>query len=164
MEKDDPGPRPIGGVSDISSDPLRKLFLDWTNKKGSHRFPSYGAIDILDHFKQAGSWIIMDVVDDGQDYLIRLLGSELVSLVDFDPTGLTFSQAQRQSDQVSLLTNSRLIYDRVVSEQQPIHDGPVKTTHTDKSFIVMESISLPLGPAEGPVTQIVGAVHMKMPD
>lgn len=75
----------------VGAPPLRALLDYWTALRESGRLPSAGRIDPLGMRGALGYVMLVDVVDEGQDFRYRLYGSSLASVSELDMTGQLLS-------------------------------------------------------------------------
>ena len=215
MNKNNTEPRLVRNIADITSPSLRALYLDWDAKRGDNHLPPIGAVDLLDHVEHAPHWMILDVVNDGTEYIFRYAGSELVERIDIEPTGLKRGTAKfPHTDSIDLLdyaeaasrwsildvvnggeyfdvrmcgtqivnmigmdlTGQRIsgdlselpgiaiqnrmgtMFRTVIDTSKPIVFGPKTSSVKDKEFLTFNSICLPFSDDGETVTSIIHAL------
>jgi hypothetical protein len=101
----------------VESPLLVALYDAWQEMRGSRPFPSRRDIDPIRLKFILGRLILVDVIDDGADFRVRLHGSDLANRVGFDMTGQLLS-AHPQSDYRKAVAER---FQNVIADRLPHH-------------------------------------------
>lgn len=149
------GYRVVADPSTIEEPLLHAVREYWRSKRGDRRMPARADLDVLELRPFMGSMFLFDVLDQGQDFRFRLIGTHLVERFGRDSTGKTFSEAYAGTDQVTA-NWLRGVYERVVAEAVPIWSR-APLAQVDRDFVVSAAIHLPLSADGRTVNMVFGA-------
>ncbi len=103
---------------------------------------------------------IHEVINDGQSFKVRLVGTALVAAVGRDFTGATFSSA----DTALLVRRLLAALQPVARYKRPIRTSAPRTAAKKISFLSAENLWLPLSEDGSAVTQILGCSIFSEPE
>jgi hypothetical protein len=143
-----PHPTVFVPVDKVENPELKKLLDYWKEKRGLRTMPSRADVSPHDLKSALKTLQLFDVIDSGEDFHVRIMGSTVSGTYDFDPNGHRVSE--HAGSQEGLLR----VLQRLVREQIPlicrfhrvVNEG--LTVHSTSLF-------LPLG-EDGTITQILG--------
>lgn len=143
-----PHPTVFVPVDKVENPELKKLLDYWKEKRGSRAMPSRGDVSPQDLRSALKTLQLFDVIDDGEDFYVRVMGAAVSGTFDFNPNGHRLSEHSGSQDGL-LRVLQRLVreqiplicrFHRVVSEGLTVHST---------------ALLLPLG-EDGQITQILG--------
>src|SRR4051794_25164739 len=70
---------------------LRALYQYWTDKRGARRFPSRRQMDVLEMQPWLGHLVLLDILEGGRDFHVRIHGTVAASRVGEDMTKRSLS-------------------------------------------------------------------------
>jgi len=109
-------------------------------------------LQLKDLPKLAPYLAILGVLDEGKDFVIRLTGTRLVSeFLGADPTGLMLSQALPDDDYGK---RSWRIVTQAFTTKRPVLNQPGRTRFREKSYLRLETVTVPLVDGAGQVTKL----------
>jgi hypothetical protein len=92
----DPLPDSDAFLAEIQDERLRRLYLYWTEKRGTRRYPARRDIDPLDFAYVLGYIMLIDVTHDPLRFRFRLYGSALLDRTNaVDMTGKDLEEHAR---------------------------------------------------------------------
>lgn len=94
---------------------------------------------------------IFDVLYDPRDYVLRLLGTNLVAVLGRDYTGAHFDEMYQGATAATL----REQYDWVVDHKEPVYDR-LDASWMEKDYISYERLLLPLSSEGDKVDKLLG--------
>jgi hypothetical protein len=141
-----PSPSPAGGRSDLSvrerslSDAkIRKIYDYWLKKRSGGALPARRDIDPVDVYDCLSMLMILDVVDDGRDFRIRLAGSEVEDAHDRPLKGVMVSDMGQGPEMTALLDRFRFV---VTSREPDFRSSTLALV--GRAFIEFDRVALPL--------------------
>lgn len=152
------GARIVDDPDRISHPHLRELYDLWIAHEGN-TFPPPAIFDEIEFSDFAQSWVWWDVLDGGEDFQLRFVGTEVDMLVGRQSTGLKLSQlgpviGQRPKERLAELLKF------VMASSEPILGGPRRTNIAGKEFVFTRSISLPTSTTGGTCDRILLAIFI----
>ncbi|WP_259782305.1 PAS domain-containing protein [Aestuariispira ectoiniformans] len=129
----------------------RELYSYWGEKKGDRRVPRRADIDPVDIPRLLPNIFIFDVIREPRDYVLRLLGTSLVSVLGKDFTGAAFDKMY-QGDTAKIL---RYQYDWIVDHWEPVYDR-LDAAWMSKDYIYYDRLLLPLSDTGERVDKLLG--------
>lgn len=154
------GIRLLQGVDDILTEEHRKLYGYWLSKKGSRNFPTPSDIDLLDFPREAKMWAIADVVNSGEDFQYRFVGTSIVELLEQEPTGGEFHTLVKTVDSGTFGTDLLKIYHLILNSRAPVINGPTYMPLPNKEPLKFNSLNLPLSHDGETISEILTSVLM----
>lgn len=122
--------------------------------------PKYSSVDLMDLYKVAPFLTIKDVIDGGQDFVIRYWGTELRRALGFEGTGMRISELQPEEMSRNLLVRYRRIYRSHVPESRRAQIEHL----AERRFVSYEVLHVPwLDPAGRDVAQIMTVYQFNIP-
>jgi hypothetical protein len=128
----------------IQSEPLRLGAAYWNRLRGERPWPSRDELSIRDMSRFAHYMSLVQVIDDGADFLHRIVGHAMVCAFSVPIQNRRFSEIA--VDAPKLIQNSFLIFRRVLETRAPVtlcqYAG-----HDIRQMVYMrgERVLLPLG-------------------
>ena len=147
----------IEGAGDIAAptDPIiAKIFRYWDGKRGGRRMPSRAAIDPVELRRLVPNTMLIDVVEPGDRYRIRLVGG---AISDFFGTNMA-EDWEGHRFAPDLIARMNKIMASVVANRVPHFRTGRARWHVDKSFRGFEACWLPLSPDDERVNKILGGI------
>lgn len=130
--------------ADVVSEPLsrsvRAFAEHWRSKCDAERLPSRLDIDIAELGPWIGRVIMMDVIDGGQDFRYRLVGTEIVDAVGRDLTGRLVSDVDYSGNRDGVLDTFR----RPLLVRGPVFRRGAVLWRVDRNWRRYESVHCPL--------------------
>ena len=133
---------------------LRRFYEIWQGKRDGTRLPKRADFDPLDLKEHLGRLFISERAPDGEDFIYRLIGTEIVEAVGTDATG------QRMGDVVGKPTDDLVMF--CAAERQPLrHHGYL--VWRKKSYMRFEAVMLPLADDGVTVDRLIGEMAFGRP-
>ncbi len=95
---------------------------------------------------------ILGAVAEGEDFVVRLVGTRLVEFLGADPTGLKLSQVPTNSE---FGQRSWHIAREVFRTKRPMLNQPGRTRMKSKDYLRLETVTYPLVDDAGQVNKVV---------
>lgn len=127
-------------VSDPRSRSVRAFADHWLSKCVNERLPSRRDIDIAELGPWLGRVLMMDVIDGGEDFRYRLIGTEIVDAVGRDLTGRLVSDVDYSGNRDGVLDTFR----RPLLVRGPVFRRGTMIWRVDRSWRHYESVHCPL--------------------
>lgn len=127
------------------------LYEYWRKMKGSRAAPARRDIQPTDFPALLPNIFIFDVEYEPRDYVLRLLGTQLVRGLGKDFTGAHFDEMY----QGGVAETLRRQYDWVVSRWEPVYDR-LDASWMDKDYIYYDRLLLPLSDTGERVDKLLG--------
>jgi|SRR5579863_7713155 len=146
------GPEILWSPSDNEIVPAQLRFLQryWKGRAADRRAPHFREIDAMEMKPALGFIVLMDVLDQGNDFHCRLFGSSVAAVSGFDMTGKRVREHKASSYIVSFFVAAyRAAYQRG-EPLYTIHRPPL-TVHTNAWHRLM----LPLHDDEGRIVRFL---------
>lgn len=160
----DPSPANPAGPPDVSvrervlSDvKIRKIYDYWLKKSGDGVLPARRDIDPVDVYDCLSMLMILEVVDGGRDFRIRLAGSEVEEAHDRPLKGLMVGELGAQ------MTPTLERFQSVVKTREPDFRSS-SLAAVGRSFIEFDRIALPLAEDGKTVTHLLCCYAQKLRD
>jgi hypothetical protein len=104
--------------------------------------------------------VILGAIENGADFLIRLVGTKLVAeFFGADPTGAMLSSVLGDDEYAR---RSRHIVDCAFRQQKPVLNQPGRTRWREKNYMLLETVTFPLIGADGAVAKIVSLYDYRL--
>jgi len=133
---------------------LRRFYDIWQGKCDGARLPKRADFDPLELKEHLGCLFISERAPDGEDFIYRLIGTEIVEAVGTDATG------QRMGDVVGNPTDELVMF--CAAERQPLrHHGYL--VWRKKSYMRFEAVMLPLADDGVSVDRLIGEMAFGRP-
>jgi hypothetical protein len=117
-------------------------------------------LELRDIARLAPYLTILGVIDDGKDFAIRLTGTRLAAeFLGGDPTGRRLSQILTDD---AFGQRSWHIIRAAYTAKRPMLNQPGRTRFKDKSYLSLETITLPLTDDAGHVVKIASLYDFKV--
>lgn len=124
-------------IDDLPGSKLKAVYQYWLDVKGDAEMPTRVDLNPKDMAKFLSNISLVDVEHDTGRYKFRLIGSDSVRAIGFDPTG-------RYLDEVELMEGHlKPRYDWLVKTRRP-YIVTDKLKWAEKSYLDFFSIGLPL--------------------
>lgn len=118
------------------------------------------ALELREMIKLAPYLTILGVVDDGRDFEIRLTGTRLVTeFLGTDPTGRSLSESLTDD---AFGKRSWHIVNTAYTTKRPVLNQPGRARFKDKSYLSLETITLPLTDDQDRVVKIASLYDFKI--
>jgi len=144
----------LQSAGQIAEPSLRLVYEYWLGKCEGGRAPGKGAIDVLDLAMFASKLILIDVIE-GDDFLFRLVGTDVAERFGIDPTGLCLSALPGDE----FVSTSTEMMKAVTRERQPYWHEPKSSVFPNREYLTYEYIVLPLADESGAISQILTAIE-----
>jgi hypothetical protein len=165
---DTPEPTQINLPSDVTIEfgprsftrfELAAIHNYWESKLRGRRMPSRADIVPAELKAELPHILLADVLEDGQDFRYRVLGTRLTRYFPERATGKTFTDALAPFG-AATVAGTISVYRSIVREREPVLiKGPGEYYHQDaKTF---EAVLMPLSDDELRVTMIFGAFEFE---
>jgi hypothetical protein len=116
-------------------------------------------LELRDIAKLAPYLTILGVVDDGRDFEIRLTGTRLAEFLGGDPTGRRVSESLKDD---AFGKRSWHIVSTTYANKRPMLNQPGRTRLKEKSYLSLETITLPLTDDQDRVVKIASLYDFKV--
>lgn len=137
------------------SDPITaEIFQYWNEKRGTRRMPGRGEIDPAELRGLVSNLMLLDVVEPGRLYRVRLVGGAIVDFAGFNITGEwaeTRMPPDAAAQMIAILTS-------VVARRAPRFRAGSAYWHLGKSYRHYEACFLPLSPDDDRVDKIMTGI------
>lgn len=143
---------PLGDASRLRGDATPALVAYWRDKRGPRPYPAWDDIELIDLWRVAANLSVNDVVDGGDDFLVRYWGSAVAEASAGDATGKSLKAFCRPNSDAGLVN-----FRRVVTDRAPVLSYRRFSFFEGREHVTWEAVHLPLGPDGGPVTQVISA-------
>ena len=127
------------------------LYRYWDSRRGLQPMPRRGDIDPVDMRAWLSRITLIEVANGGEHMRYRVVGTEVVGLRGFDPTGWSVEAAFPREDADRVLS----AYRDVISQKKPVFCHPAERTHQHRDPVVGVML-LPLSNDGETVDQILG--------
>ena len=122
-----------------------QLFEYWEMKRGDRSRPCWTDLDLMDIYRIAPYMTVKDVIDDGMEFINRFYGSGLTTILGFDNTGKSLSEAY-SSEAYDLIIN---VCRKAFNSLKPLQsNGPIVWAE-NKEYRNYSCLYLPLDSANG---------------
>lgn len=128
-----------------------ELFEYWQLKRAGRAVPARRDIDPTDIPSLLPNIFIFDVIHNPRDYVLRLLGTNLVSVLGRDFTGARFDEMY----QGNLARTLHHQYDWAVDHWQPVYSR-MDASWMKKDYIYYDRLLLPLSSTGETVDKLLG--------
>jgi hypothetical protein len=137
-------------ISQIETPELRLILAYWSRAAQGSRLPRWSDIDLAEIGHVAGYVILLDVVEEGQDFEYRIFGNIIAEVSEFDMTGKRLSMHKASAYIVEF---SLAVYRAALIRHQPVltEHRPTGTKYT----AAWQRVVLPLVDASGTVIRIL---------
>lgn len=138
--------------------PLTKLYDYWLSKSAGGQIPSRAQIDPLDVPDLLSIIFLIDVIEgpDGTEFRFRLVGSKIVEVVGWDPTGQSFTSFYDEDNLEQMIS----IYRGVAQSGEPFLNNST-APFSNKDYIRMVRLLLPLSEDGRRVDMILGCLFFE---
>lgn len=144
--------RALGDATPLRGRTTRALFDYWRNKRGERPYPAWDEVHLIDLWQVAPCLSVKDVIDGGSDFRARYWGTRLAEAVGADISGRSVGEIPG-IDIVRAFVNFR----GVANTGQPLLSYRRLAFIDQREHVDFEAVHLPLGPAGGPVAQVISA-------
>lgn len=128
----------------------RVLFDYWQAKRQGRPYPAGEDIELMDLWPIAANVGVLDVLDGGNDFFHRYWGTRLAEATGHDASGITMTEMFGASSDAATVN-----FRRVFETGTPLLSYRRLNFIEERDHVSFEAIYLPLGPAGGPVTQVI---------
>lgn len=137
-------------ASAMAARPLAALIEYWTALRENGGLPLAERIDPLEMRRALGYVMLVDVIENGEDFRYRLFGSAVASVSGFDMTGRRLSE---HAASAYLLEFSLALYRAALRRKEPVFSqyAPAGTKVTAE----WHRVALPLADPLGAVTRLL---------
>jgi hypothetical protein len=151
----DPADHVYFTVDSVTLPLQRKLLALWEERRGGHAMPARADISVRDMKDYLRHIHLYEVLNDGEDFLIRVVGTELTWAMGFDPTGKRLSEIPNAQMREGMLECVR----RVLDTAAPARFVSARGSFQFNSNKGVDRLMLPLGTG-GKITHVLGIVVM----
>lgn len=144
--------RQLDDATLIRGDTGRQLFDYWEGKRGERPFPQWSEINLMDLWPIAACLSVKDVIDGGEDFRNRYWGTRLTQMIGIEGSGKTSKELYGADYHPNFLN-----FRRVVDSERPVLSYRRLVFVDDRDHVTYEVVHVPLGPEDGPVSQIITA-------
>ena len=139
---------------------LAAIYNYWVSKLRGRRMPSRADIIPAELTPQLPQILLADVLEAGNDFRYRLVGTRLTRYFPMGATGKTFAEALAPFG-AATVEGTIAVYRSVVTQRQAaLIKGPGQYYHQDaKTF---EAVLMPLSEDDSHVTMILGAFEFEL--
>ncbi len=130
----------VTAASDIADERMRTLYERW---ESGGEMPSVLDFDPLEFFELAPYWSWIDVIDDGEEFVIRFMGSEIVNFMGKEATGMSLTEYSNVAGQRGA-GRLRELSRRAYSSRRPVLLGPRKSSVEGRGWMTVTILALPL--------------------
>lgn len=138
-----PAPSPVSDAARQErtlADPIiRKVYDYWAGKKSAGRLPSRREIDPVDIYDCLSWLMILEAVEGGRDFRIRLAGSQIEEAHDRPLKGLMVGDLGSGDELASVLERFRGV---MTTKTPNFHSGSLSMV--GRAFIEFDRVALPL--------------------
>jgi len=157
-EPDDTGTRPLHDAVDVGNEDLRHFFNIWRLKKAQGNFPHPHSIDLLDFTDQAPRWSIIDVLNQGEGFFVRMCGTETAKVIGADLTGHRLSANVSELPGTAFQNRIAGMFHMVIDTGGPVIFGPLESSLEGREHMILHSICLPFSEDGKTVSRIIHAL------
>jgi hypothetical protein len=138
------------------TDFIADLVSYWERKRQGRLAPRRADLDPADIPSHLPYFYIVDVVDDGADFLVRLAGTQIAASLPRDPTGKQLSEILR--DVPDALEDALQLLRTVLEEKRPGYSRGEVFWLRERSYRWFAAVRLPLSEDGATVNRIIGVV------
>lgn len=139
---------------------IRRMSEYWFSICDGKPMPQISDFDTI-KFPENTPWMaIVEVLDEGADFLFRLVGTKVARIFDGDLTGKRLSQGMRDHVEARL----SYIYGDVVNSQGPVWGGGRVGNVGGRRGFHSEACLLPLADESGNLVRIVHMIQLRADD
>lgn len=148
----------VGGIitdfdeADISWPGGRKLYRWWREERGERLFPTRQSFSPVIMSKFLPSMALHYVGDKAGEYIMKLLGSEIVQNIGFDPTG-------KPLESLGNVDTIKARHDWVLENKKPYLCNDIPMTWVHKEYKTYSALTLPLGATDDAVDVLIANLH-----
>jgi hypothetical protein len=132
------------------------LVFYWERKRQGRLAPRRADLDPAEIPSHLPYFYIVDVVDDGADFLVRLAGTQIAASLPRDPTGKLLSEILR--DVPDALEDALQLLRTVLEEKRPGYSRGEVFWLRERSYRWFAAVRLPLSEDGATVNRIMGVV------
>lgn len=140
------------GGANLVDERLRRLLGYWSEKRGSRRAPTRGDLDPLEIPDLLPIVNLIDVLHDPLRFRHRLIGTQVVEVLNRDATGQYVDETLYGSATAEILAS----LERLTTECRPFRRRSVPSWN-GQEWLAHESVELPLVDDDGRVVMILRA-------
>jgi len=129
----------------------KALFSWWNGARGTRKFPARRDFAPMDMPSFLPTVVLTDVGGRLPTYPIRLVGTGIVKVMGYDPTGLMLGN-------LPATDTLRARYDWVLENKKPYMCINLPCKWAQKDFIKYSTLVLPLGPDDSEVTMLIASL------
>ncbi|HEY4134923.1 MAG TPA: PAS domain-containing protein [Alphaproteobacteria bacterium] len=145
-----PQPQDAAREQALSDPKIRKVYDYWTSKCRDGALPKRSDIDAVDIYDCLSVIMMLDVVDGGSDFRIRLAGSQIEDAHDRPLKGAMVSSLGQGADMAAVLARLQ----RLVATRCPDFHS-TSLAMVGRSFIEFDRVALPLAEDGQTVTHVL---------
>ena len=82
----------------FKSQAANRVLAYWNSKRGARLRPKWSDFDLIDIFDVAPTTIVKDVIDDGESFINRYWGTQMVEILGIDATGKSISDSYSETE------------------------------------------------------------------
>lgn len=146
-------------VVDGSDHPKIVGFADlWRAKRGSAAAPDRADFSLEELAPWFGHVIIMDLIEGGQDFKYRMVGTAITQFLNRDYTGRTVLESNYSGAKDKVLDT----FQRPVREGRPVFRRGHVIWARDKSWRTYQSVHCPITAADAGVAMTIGVLYFSL--
>ncbi|WP_421707992.1 PAS domain-containing protein [Algihabitans sp.] len=126
--------------SQLAHPVLRKIYAYWSQRSAGRWAPARSEIDPVDLGPLLPYIALVEPLDGGRDYRLRLIGEHILQGYRFAPVPRLLSDIKDQTAQDVM----RAQYKRLARERRALRLGPQFSGMPEREHVVTEHIDLPL--------------------
>jgi|GEM_PF-496792 len=82
----------------FKSQAANRVLAYWDGKRGARLRPTWSDFDLIDIFDVAPTTIVKDMIDDGESFVNRYWGTQMVEILGIDATGKSISDSYSETE------------------------------------------------------------------
>mgnify|MGYP001293577682 CR=1 FL=1 len=138
---------------------IQQGFEYWCSKGWPIRLPGREDIDPMEMWKLLPNVVLLDVLEEPEDFRYRLIGTAVVYHLASDLTGMRMSDIEHQKPPSRIWDSCKRV---VVSKSPLLSNIPYVGPHTE--FVSGEDIIMPLANETGDINMLIAfVVHIQKP-
>lgn len=143
-------------VVEASDHPMVARFADlWHAKRGSSAAPGRSDFELDELAPWFGHVIIMDIIEGGEDFRYRMVGTAITQFLNRDYTGRTVLESNYSGALDQILDT----FQRPVREGRPVFRCGHVIWARDKSWRTYQSVHCPITAADAGVAMTIGVLY-----
>lgn len=138
---------------------LREIFALWRSLTPAGEFAPKREAIALSKVRGLAPWTWMiDVVDDGADFRMRIAGERVIEFLGRRYAGTLLSDVKGEA----FFDGMRLFCTRIANTRSPLAIGPLPALHPGREYLEIEVLGLPLSQDGESVTGLFGGFDFRL--